>query len=99
MESSTAGADCTYAPPVGHTPGASGRVLSTSLQSYYETLTDEQKWSQHSSKTIQERFPGLEGSELTDMAMFLWATDEHAAYKVVVQQSDGFFSRLRHDMT
>ena len=63
--------------------GRSGKTLDAQLVSYVAKITDEHAWSRSNEfKTAESRFPGLEGSQLTDVCIYFYALGENATYKV-----------------
>ena len=56
-------------------------------------LTPERKWSKGFA-TLEKRFEGLIGSQLTDLALYIYAVDENATYKIVEKKADGTFLEL-----
>jgi len=72
----------------GHVPGASGRVLSSVLQAYLEKLDPAILWST-GFPTLKDRFKGLQGSQLTDLALWVYATSETKYYKLATLEEDG----------
>ena len=63
--------------------GRSGKTLDEKLVSYVARLANAHAWSTSPDiKTAEQRFQGLEGSQLTDVCIYFYALNENATYKV-----------------
>ena len=79
---------------------AQPRVLDQTLTQYLQKLPAENRLAATVFPSLTHRFPGLEGSQLTDLALYLFAKNEQATYRIVEFQADGVIIELtdRHWM-
>jgi hypothetical protein len=63
--------------------GRSGKTLDAKLLIFVGKISNEHVWSTSPDiKTAEQRFQGLEGSQLTDVCIYFYALSENATYKV-----------------
>ena len=70
-------------------PSSACRTLDTVLQTYCDNLPEENKSCANEFASLEHRFPGLAGSQLTDLALYLYAKNENATYRLVEFTKDG----------